>query len=61
MLRMKALEEKGLTVSPLIWLTALWLCYLSISWGCEQEPESLRLDFKNEARTMSGQYLQSAS
>lgn len=54
MLRIKALEEKGLTVSPLIWLTALWLCYLSISWGCEQEPESLRLDFKNEARTMSG-------
>lgn len=39
-----------------------WLFYLGISWECEQEPESLRqLHFKNEARTMSGQYLQSAS
>lgn len=39
-----------------------WLFYLGISWGCEQESEILDSPSKiNEAETVSGQYVQSAS
>lgn len=66
MLRIKALEEKVPTFSPMTWVTAPPQapgCFIEHQlWECEQEPESLRqVVFRNEAKTMRGQCWQSVS
>lgn len=62
MLRIKALEEEGFTFSSLTWWTASpQTPGRGIRASAGSASRNTQLDFTNEAKTMSGEYLQSSS